>query len=151
MQCAERPIGSAFSGGAICKNFMFFLQGAKGFYDLLLISALFFCFFIRRSKTADLVQNLVYIILGLQRQQIKKIRRRILMCHFWICDCFFGRMDRFPPGVEAAIAEVFPSDDPLDDPDFNATDYINQVKEGSLSDIEAKFFVRKMKGVILYL
>ena len=63
MQCAERPIGSAFSGGAICKNFMFFLQGAKGFYDLLLISALFFCFFIRRSKTADLVQNLVYIIL----------------------------------------------------------------------------------------
>ena len=43
---------------------MFFLQGAKGFYDLLLISALFFCFFIRRSKTADLVQNLVYIILG---------------------------------------------------------------------------------------
>ena len=64
MQCAERPIGSAFSGGAICKNFMFFLQGAKGFYDLLLISALFFCFFIRRSKTADLVQNLVYIILA---------------------------------------------------------------------------------------
>ena len=63
MQCAERPIGGAFSGGAICKNFMFFLQGAKGFYDLLLISALFFCFFIRRSKTADLVQNLVYIIL----------------------------------------------------------------------------------------
>ena len=47
-------------------------------------------------------------------------------------------MDRFPPGVEAAIAEVFPSDDPLDDPDFNATDYINQVKEGSLSEIEAK-------------
>ena len=42
---------------------MFFLQGAKGFYDLLLISALFFCFFIRRSKTADLVWNLVYIIL----------------------------------------------------------------------------------------
>ena len=42
---------------------MFFLQGAKGFYDLLLISALFFCFFIRRSKTADLVQNLIYIIL----------------------------------------------------------------------------------------
>ena len=65
MQCAERPIGGAFSGGAICKNFMFFLQGAKGFYDLLLISALFFfVFFIRRSKTADLVQNLVYIILG---------------------------------------------------------------------------------------
>ena len=62
-------------------------------------------------------------------------------------------MDRFPPGVEAAISEVFPSDDPLDDPDFNATDYINQVKEGSLSlsEIEAKFFVRKMKGVILYL
>ena len=60
-------------------------------------------------------------------------------------------MDRFPPGVEAAIAEVFPSDDPLDDPDFNATDYINQVKEGSLSDIEAKFLVRKMKGFILYL
>ena len=66
MQCVERPIGSAFSGGAICKNFMFFLQGAKGFYDLLLISALFFCFFIRRSKTADLVQNLVYIILDLE-------------------------------------------------------------------------------------
>ena len=43
---------------------MFFLQGAKGFYDLLLISAYFFCFFIRRSKTANLVQNLVYIILG---------------------------------------------------------------------------------------
>ena len=64
-------------------------------------------------------------------------------------------MDRFPPGVEAAIAEVFPSYDPLDDPDFNATDYINQVNEGSLSDIEAKvklkLNVRKMKGVILYL
>ena len=37
-------------------------------------------------------------------------------------------MERFPPGVEAAIAEVFPSDDPLDAPDFNATDYINQVR-----------------------
>ena len=51
-------------------------------------------------------------------------------------------MDRFPPGVEAAISEVFPSDDPLDDPDFNATDYINQVKEGSLSEIEAKTLVK---------
>ena len=51
-------------------------------------------------------------------------------------------MDRFPPGVEAAISEVFPSDDPLDDPDFNATDYINQVKEGSLSEIEAKILVK---------
>ena len=54
---------------------MFFLQGAKGFYDLLLISALFFCFFIRRSKTADLVQNLVYIILDLD----------ILDIWIWIC------------------------------------------------------------------
>ena len=40
-------------------------------------------------------------------------------------------MDRFPAGVEAAIAEVFPSDDPLDAPDFNATDYINQVILGT--------------------
>jgi len=48
-------------------------------------------------------------------------------------------MDRFPPGVEAAIAEVFPSDDPLDAPDFNATDYINQMfpTEQSLSNLDS--------------
>lgn len=45
---------------------------------------------------------------------------------------FLAAMDRFPAGVEAAIAEVFPSDDPLDAPDFNAIDYINQVIVRSL-------------------
>ena len=36
---------------------------AKGFHDLLLILASMFWFFIRWSKTGDLLQNLMYIIL----------------------------------------------------------------------------------------
>ncbi len=31
----------------------------------------------------------------------------------------------FPPEVEAAIAEILPSEDPLDAPDFSTVDYIN--------------------------
>ena len=42
---------------------MISLQGAKGFYHQVFISASIFWFFIRRSKTANLVRNLVYIIL----------------------------------------------------------------------------------------
>ena len=45
---------------------MFSLQGAKGFYGQLLISALLFWILIRRSNTANLVRNLVYIILDSQ-------------------------------------------------------------------------------------
>ena len=52
-----------FSKSTLFKNFMFSLQGAKGFYDQLLISALLFWILIRRSNTANLVRNLVYIIL----------------------------------------------------------------------------------------
>ena len=59
VQFAERPIGGAFKGGALFKHFLFSLQGAKGFYDQLLISALLFWFIIRRSNTANLVRNLV--------------------------------------------------------------------------------------------
>ena len=44
----------------------------------------------------------------------------------------------FPPDVLAAIDQVFPSGDPLDRGDFNATDYINTLfpTEQSLSNID---------------
>jgi len=42
----------------------------------------------------------------------------------------------FPDSVQAAINEVFPSDDPLDAPDFDSIEYINQMfpTEQSLSN-----------------
>ena len=46
------------------------LQGAKGFYDQLLISTPLFWILIRRSNTANIVRNLVYIILGPRRPRI---------------------------------------------------------------------------------
>uniref|UniRef100_A0A6P7FZ03 Vacuolar protein sorting-associated protein 53 homolog n=1 Tax=Diabrotica virgifera virgifera TaxID=50390 RepID=A0A6P7FZ03_DIAVI len=44
----------------------------------------------------------------------------------------------FPPLVQKAIEEVFPSKDPLDEPDFNSIDYINSLfpTEQSLSNID---------------
>ena len=47
--------------GAIFKSFITLLKGAKGFYKQLLISASLFWIVIRRSKTANLVRNLIYI------------------------------------------------------------------------------------------
>ena len=45
----------------------------------------------------------------------------------------------FPEAVQAAINEVFPEDDPLDAPDFNPIDYINQMfpTEQSLSNLDS--------------
>ncbi|XP_069683523.1 vacuolar protein sorting-associated protein 53 homolog [Periplaneta americana] len=44
----------------------------------------------------------------------------------------------FPPEVQNAIEQVLPSNDPLDQPDFNAVDYINSLfpTEQSLSNID---------------
>ncbi|XP_021916800.1 vacuolar protein sorting-associated protein 53 homolog [Zootermopsis nevadensis] len=44
----------------------------------------------------------------------------------------------FPPEVQNAIEQVLPSNDPLDQPDFNAVDYINTLfpTEQSLSNID---------------
>ncbi|XP_071448427.1 vacuolar protein sorting-associated protein 53 homolog [Hetaerina americana] len=44
----------------------------------------------------------------------------------------------FPPEVQHAIDQVLPSNDPLDQPDFNAVDYINSLfpTEQSLSNID---------------
>ncbi|XP_046386113.1 vacuolar protein sorting-associated protein 53 homolog [Ischnura elegans] len=44
----------------------------------------------------------------------------------------------FPPEVQHAIDQVLPSSDPLDQPDFNAVDYINSLfpTEQSLSNID---------------
>ena len=53
---------------AIYISFIIPLQGAKGFYDQLLISASLFWILIRRSNTANLVRNLVYIILAQSRK-----------------------------------------------------------------------------------
>ena len=50
VQFAEQAIGGAFKSGALFKHFLFSLQGAKGFYDQLLISASMFWFFIQGSK-----------------------------------------------------------------------------------------------------
>ncbi|XP_057660392.1 vacuolar protein sorting-associated protein 53 homolog isoform X2 [Diorhabda carinulata] len=48
----------------------------------------------------------------------------------------------FPPIVQKAIEEVFPSKDPLDEPDFNSIDYINSLfpTEQSLSNIDEVVF-----------
>ncbi|XP_011495471.1 PREDICTED: vacuolar protein sorting-associated protein 53 homolog [Ceratosolen solmsi marchali] len=45
---------------------------------------------------------------------------------------------KFPPSVQAVIEKVCPSNDPLDQPDFNAVDYINSLfpTEQSLSNID---------------
>lgn len=44
----------------------------------------------------------------------------------------------FPPEVDRAIQEVFPSDDPLDKPDFEPVDYINGLfpTEQSLTNLD---------------
>ncbi|XP_077509398.1 vacuolar protein sorting 53 isoform X2 [Amblyomma americanum] len=44
----------------------------------------------------------------------------------------------FPPEVQAAIEQVFPSTDPLDSPNFNPVDYINTLfpTEQSLSNVD---------------
>ncbi|XP_057335223.1 vacuolar protein sorting-associated protein 53 homolog [Microplitis mediator] len=44
----------------------------------------------------------------------------------------------FPPDVQTVIEQVLPSNDPLDQPDFNVVDYINQLfpNEQSLSNID---------------
>ena len=34
---------------------------------------------------------------------------------------------KYPPALERAIAQVHPSDDPLDSPDFDPTDFVNRV------------------------
>ncbi len=43
-----------------------------------------------------------------------------------------------PPEVQAAIAEILPSSDPLDDPDFSTVDYINRLfpTEQSLANLD---------------
>ena len=77
----QRPsacVACRCSQGVDPKNFMFSLQGAKGFYDQLFITALLFLFFIRRSKTAAIVQNLVYIILEFYWTNV---RRTISSCY----------------------------------------------------------------------
>ena len=54
----------------------------------------------------------------------------------------------FSEEVQAAIAEVFPSDDPLDSPDFNSVDYINELfpTEQSLSNLDD--VLAEMRGKI---
>ena len=49
-----------------------------------------------------------------------------------------SEMIRFPPEVDRAIEEVFPSQDPLDQPDFDATEYINKLfpTEQSLNNLD---------------
>lgn len=45
---------------------------------------------------------------------------------------------RFPAEVESAISAVFPSQDPLDQPDFSTVDYINRLfpSEQSLNNLD---------------
>ena len=44
----------------------------------------------------------------------------------------------FPPDVLLAISNILPSDDPLDKPDFDLVEYINELfpNEQSLSNID---------------
>lgn len=44
----------------------------------------------------------------------------------------------FPPDVLAAISAILPSDDPLDKPDFDLVEYINEIfpNEQSLANID---------------
>lgn len=44
----------------------------------------------------------------------------------------------FPPEVLRAISTILPSDDPLDKPDFDLVEYINEIfpNEQSLSNID---------------
>ena len=46
------------------------LQGAKGFYDQLLIIVSLFWILIRRSNTANIVRNLIYIILDVNHWEL---------------------------------------------------------------------------------
>ena len=83
---------------------MFTLQGAKGFYDQLLILALLFWILIRRSNTANLVRNLVQAFFGhsLKNSRWKKLKLKLkklkteeflaLNSKFWQ---FFGNLRRF--------------------------------------------------------
>eukprot|EP00053_Salpingoeca_punica_P016055 m.149724 g.149724 ORF g.149724 m.149724 type:complete len:855 (+) comp16865_c0_seq1:404-2968(+) len=60
----------------------------------------------------------------------------------------FLEVSRLDPQVEKALAEVFPSDDPLDAPDFDPVVYINNVfpSEQSLTNLDD--FVAKLKTKI---
>jgi hypothetical protein len=53
-----------------------------------------------------------------------------------------------PPEVHRAIAEILPSDDPLDKADFDLTEYINELfpNEQSLSNVEE--IIKKNKSKI---
>lgn len=44
----------------------------------------------------------------------------------------------FPPDVLVAISNILPSDDPLDKPDFDLVEYINEIfpNEQSLANID---------------
>ncbi|XP_058806703.1 vacuolar protein sorting-associated protein 53 homolog [Phymastichus coffea] len=57
----------------------------------------------------------------------------------------------FPPSVQAVIEKVFPSNDPLDQPDFNEVDYINTLfpTEQSLSNIDD--VINKMESEMAYI
>ena len=68
-----------------------------------------------------------------------------------------GVLDRgvviFPPEVQAAIDQVLPSDDPLDQPDLDCVQYINNLfpSEQSLNNLdvtidELNFKVRWQSG-----
>ena len=49
-----------------------------------------------------------------------------------------GTVIAFPTAVQEAIAEVLPSSDPLDQPDFSTVDYINGMfpTEQSLNNLD---------------
>ncbi|RDD44739.1 Vacuolar protein sorting-associated protein 53-like protein [Trichoplax sp. H2] len=55
-----------------------------------------------------------------------------------LIDDDIGASIKYPPNVEKAIKELFPSNDPLDAPDFNAVEYINTLfpTEQSLANID---------------
>ncbi|KJE95118.1 vacuolar protein sorting 53 [Capsaspora owczarzaki ATCC 30864] len=57
-----------------------------------------------------------------------------------------SRAVAYAPQVEAAIKQVFPSDDPLDSPDFNPVNYINALfpTEQSLANVDA--VIKKLQG-----
>lgn len=61
---------------------------------------------------------------------------------------FLNESITFPPEVQAAIEQVIPSDDPLDQPDFNIVEHINSLfpTEQSLSNLDD--FVNKMENKI---
>lgn len=58
---------------------------------------------------------------------------------------FFNDVVKLDPDVDAAIAEVFPSDDPLDSSSFDPVAYINTIfpSEQSLAGLDP--FIAKLK------